>query len=334
MLALASAAGCAAAAWPATFGLAGEGVPGPDLVLALSASGFVAALFFLLSAQVRRETAAAEDVARAVEERTDAALTSLRQDVRSLKDAISSRSEERLAAVREVADTVAETPTAAAVHDLVVAGLKAGLLDGSVRVHLRGFDVLVIHLYGPSAEETQGILVGVQEESDEIHAAGGYPQTVRNVASGVAAREGDLGDAFAELHEGLVAAQHAWSSFAEEAERALRWCAKAIATLVRAIEQAPEPLALGEIAYVLNEDHVLTRPPEVNWSEVVKLSEPDNPIALTGSNAEIEPVGILRHPLVARELRYQHRVKEEGQKLADRKRATGAMSRGTWRGTP
>lgn len=161
------------------------------------------------------------------------------------------------------------------------------------------------------------------------------PRAARQLAAHYVPLDGNLSQGFADLHDQLVGRQSSWASFAQDAERALRAWANAVATLTSAIEKAEAPLRLGTIDVVIDDEYVLMAPPDdLMARQLVPLSDPTNAIAVTGDLAaqledpDAHPDSVFRHPLVARQLRYQRAAAEQAEALRDKKRATQAMNAG------
>ena len=144
VLFLIAVAGCVFALWPSRFGVGAVGVSGPETVLALSASAAVGALYVFLSAQVRRSQEAARQFTEEVSHRTEEAISSLRQEVESLEEAVTRQAQDRLTATEEAARDLSEQPTTDAFFRLLAAANRYDLSQEGLRVALKGLIYLTV----------------------------------------------------------------------------------------------------------------------------------------------------------------------------------------------
>lgn len=313
---LAALGGSIVAIRPDLLGLDWVPVAGTDFILAMSASGVIAAFYFLLSSQVRRETAEAAEVARDVEHRTEEAIGALRADVHTLRDAISQQDQRRAAATREAAEVVSTAPTTAALRSILDAGSAAGLIQGSLDIWLRDFIVLSI-MTGvvdnvPGIGSWPGTSFLIARQPDDVDGEQGYVDRPQHLASTFLPGHSDLVEGLTDLHPQLRRSQANWRSFPEDVQRGLRWGAGAVEKLTRAIDEADDPLRLGSIYAVISDQHILMRPPlDVSWLSLVDIDQPSNPLAIDRELVTEIDAGFgpnhpaLLHPLVQRQLRYE-----------------------------
>lgn len=322
-----AAVGCVFALWPTRFGVDAAAVSGPETALALSASAAVGALYFFLSAQVRRTQEETRRLTEDVEHRAEEAVSTLRREVETLHDAVARRTEERTSATEQAAQAVVDRPTPEAVVQLIKTAGDCGLTrGGEIQVSLKdemrlsfqpvaltpGYDA-------PFSTHPQGqepnLAVIVQEpvidaevalpgRSGQVRLGGG--SGVTQLAATFVPLEADasLAEAFADLRDDLLGQQHAWKRFPDDADRALHHLATTVPALAAAIEEAEEPLQLGTIDVVLDDEHVLMSGPQ--HKTIVKLTDPITEVPLTrelATQAGEDPDGVLAHPMIARHLR-------------------------------
>ena len=319
-LALLAVAGCWFALDPGSFGTTDIGVSFPEFVLALSASAVIGAVYFALSAQVKRATAETRQATEAVEQRTGEAIEELRDEVATLQGAVAQRSEQRIAETGAAAQTVTSTPTVEALDRLLRSAAERGLMHGPIQTVLQDDLVLTFQrltMEGQQGPSRGGVHVEVVELGPEaapsrkgpsrrpVERLG--PPTHTTIAS-VLLEEGESAtDGFADLNDGMLRKQRAWKSFAADAEQALERLSSAVQDLSQAIEEAEEPLAIGSIKTVLDDEdrHVLMRHP-AGGKALITVGDPTRVIRLTTEIAEQAgetPEGVLGHPAVVRQLR-------------------------------
>lgn len=356
-LVLIAVLGCLFALWPAAFRVSSDAVSLPEAVLALSASAFVGGLYFFLSAQVRRGREESRRLTKAVEQRTSAALSSLKQDVESLQDAVARRTQERIAATDEAARDVAERPTTDALSRLLDAAARHGLAQEGLRVALKrlvylsirkaalesghsggvddGDPVLIVEVAEAATDRTGRVRSRQVVPGRPRETLGGQrlPELGRDPASVVVRDDQSLSHAFGDLEDQLRRRQLGWKAFPEDAERAFRRLSDAVDRLSRAMEQADEPLELGFIEMVLDDEHVLMQPPTGHLT-LTPLADPSrgvelSPVALKTLDTRLgegdQSEAIYEHPFIEREVRYLRSQAAEADKLRVRKRASGMM---------
>ena len=308
---------CIAAVIPTLVGVSASPVSLPDFFLAVGASAAVAAVFFFLSAQIKRS-----------EVRSDEAIGNLRQELSSLAGELYTRAAERAAAAQKTADAVADGATTTALLDLSKAASERGL-GSSLCVALRGR--LQLSLQTTWAEGYAGPVqtthrLGVEEVPSQVKDPGepsGNPAEWhrRQLVAVELPPTGSLEDALAQLHEALEREQASWSEFPEDAEHALGNLGAAMRGLFQVNHSK-----VGVVDVVLDKHYVLTRP-QRNKRLLVDVRAGEHlPITPELAMAAGGPA-ILHHQLIQRHLEYQRAAAREGQQLLDRKRASGAVAR-------
>lgn len=166
LLAALAVVGCWFALDPQWFAVQASGVNLPEFVLAVSASLVVAAVFFVLSAQVTRAAKETRQATEEAEQRTEEALGELREDVETLKDAVRRRREQRAKQTEKAAQEVTNSPSVEAIDTLLESAAQCGLLDGWMQTSLRDNMVLsfrFVSLEGPQGPPRNGVSVEVIE---------------------------------------------------------------------------------------------------------------------------------------------------------------------------
>lgn len=314
------------------------GVPIAEFVLAFSASMAVGALFFFLAGRFEQETARTRRAAHEVEERTQTAITSLRDEVTSLRDAVARGRTDRIDAAASAARDTAAGPTVGTLERLQQAAARAGLKHGPLRVWLRDRFVLSFRTValepgmdtGTAEPPARQLMLAVEQEPTEV-ADRSAEEPAERVATTLVPTDGDLAEAVTRLHAELVRKQSGWTSFGEDTERALRALAGTVERLVRVVEEAQQPSAIGTIEVVLDADHVLVRRGEQAVPAVVWLTDPLRVVNVAdlaepgdGSRATST---VLDHPLVARLLRHEQETRRRAERMREKKRKTQAISR-------
>ena len=346
--------GCVFALWPSRFGVRAAGVSAPETVLALSASAAVGALYFFLSAQVRRSQEAARQLTEEVSHRTEEAISSLRREVESLEEAVTRQAQHRIAATEAAARDLAEQPTTDALFRLLAAAGRYGLAQEGLRVALKGLVYLTVdqgflEAGHPGGDDTgtRVLILEIAEAAPEratqrTQSRQPTPGQLRDTFAGahlpalgqdpvrtVVREHQSLTEAVMTLEERVRPLQLGWTAadFSQDVERAFRRLSNAVSRLAHALERTEEPLELGHIEMVLDDEHVLMQPPGSRLT-VVALSQPARSVELNSQTGEVldsreSEGGIGGDPFVARELRYLRRETEEADRLRDRKRASG-----------
>lgn len=308
------------ALFPGQAGVPGDAVSLPDFFLAVGASAAVAAIFFFLSAQIKR-----------AEVRTDEAIGELREEMSSLSEQLQERAAERAASAQQASRAVASAATVRPLLDLSTAAAAKGL-GASLCTALkdrRQLSVVSMWEEGHVGPVQQSHWLGVEEVPEHVRdpdepssSPVAWHQRQRSVVKVLP--EEPLADALDKLRVDLERKQSSWPEFATDAERALENLSNTMSVLFQT-----DGLSIGTVELVLDEQYVLTRR-ESNRLLLVSVYDPERPWPVSRRLAEKakEPdaPAILSHPLVVRHLDYQRRAAAEAQDLLERKRATRAMT--------
>lgn len=308
---------------PSAVRISGDAVSLPDFFLAVGASAAVAAVFFFLSAELKR-----------AEKRTDDAISGLRQEVSSLKEELQLRAAKRRAAADQAARNVVGAEDVGSLIELSSAAADRGF-GSTLCVALGGrrqLSFVTLSGEGPTGPTQRMFMLGVEELPEHVvdpHEPSLDPVAWSRRQQGVVEvdPEGRLADSLDSLRVQLERNQASWAYFPDDAERALNSLSEAMSALLRT-----EEVDIGVIEVVLDERHVLTRS-DGDQRLVIDVERLDEPWPVTSRLAEKAELPsappVLKHPLVARHLSYQRNAARQAQDLRERKRATRAIHRGS-----
>lgn len=308
---------------PSAVGISGDAVSPPDFLLAVGASAAVAAVFFFLSAELKR-----------AEKRTDDAISDLRQEVGSLKEELQLRAAKRRAAAEQTARNVVATEEVGSLIELSSAAADRGF-GSTLCVALGGrrqLSFVTLSGEGPTGPAQRIFMLGVEELPEHVADPQGPsfdPVAWSRRQQGAVEVEptGRLVDALDSLRMQLERNQASWAHFPDDAEEALNNLSEAMSALLRT-----EEVDIGVIEVVLDDRYVLTRS-DGDQRLVVDVERVDEPWPVTSRLAEKAELpsapAVLKHPFVARHLSYQRSAARQARDLWERKRATGAIHRGS-----